>query len=294
MSKKTGIVGTGNMGGGMAKRLLDLGWPVYVHDLDTIKQSELQTAGAHGCAHAAAVAQAAEVVIVCVIDASQVQQVFDGPHGLLAGLHAGQTVVMCPTIAPADTEHFAQQLQAIGVHMIDAPMSGGPIRAANGTMSLMLAAPPEVLAAQDDLLQSLSNQCVLISDRVGDGARVKLVNNLLAGINLVGACEAMVLAEKMGLSTETALSLIERSSGQSWIASDRLRRVFANDTTIGSHMRLLAKDTRLAMASAHQVGYAGWLGEAAAKAFALACEQGMTDMDDSNMLAFIRRAADPS
>jgi 3-hydroxyisobutyrate dehydrogenase-like beta-hydroxyacid dehydrogenase len=121
-----------------------------------------------------------------------------------------------------------------------------------------------------------------------------LVNNLLAGINLVGACEAMVLAEKMGLAKETALSLIERSSGQSWIASDRLRRVFANDTSIGSHMRLLAKDTRLAMASAQQVGYAGWLGESAAKAFAMACEQGMTDMDDSNMLAFIRQAADSS
>ena len=231
---------------------------------------------------------------MCVIDASQVQQVFDGPHGLLAGLTAGQTVVMCPTIAPADTEHFAQQLQAIGVHMVDAPMSGGPIRAANGSMSLMLAAPEAVLAAQDDLLQALSNQCVLISHRVGDGARVKLVNNLLAGINLVGACEAMVLAEKMGLAKETALSLIERSSGQSWIASDRLRRVFANDTSIGSHMRLLAKDTRLAMASAQQVGYAGWLGESAAKAFAMACEQGMTDMDDSNMLAFIRQAADRS
>ena len=294
MSKKTGIVGTGNMGGGMAKRLLDLGWPVFVHDLDATKQSALQAAGARGCLHAAALAQAAEVVIVCVIDASQVQQVFDGPHGLLAGLTAGQTVVMCPTIAPADTEHFAQQLQAIGVHMVDAPMSGGPIRAANGSMSLVLAAPEAILAAQDDLLQALSSQCVFISHRTGDGARVKLVNNLLAGINLVGACEAMVLAEKMGLAKETALSLIERSSGQSWIASDRLRRVFANDTSIGSHMRLLAKDTRLAMASAQQVGYAGCLGESAAKAFAMACEQGMTDMDDSNMLAFIRQAADRS
>jgi putative dehydrogenase len=294
MSKKIGIVGTGNMGGGMAKRLLDLGWPVVVHDLDATKQSALQAAGAQACLHAAALAQAVDVVIVCVIDAVQVQQVFDGPHGLLAGLTAGQTVVMCPTIAPADTEHFAQQLQAIGVHMVDAPMSGGPIRAANGTMSLMLAAPETVLAAQDDLLQALSNQCVLISHQVGDGARVKLVNNLLAGINLVGACEAMVLAEKMGLPKETALSLIERSSGQSWIASDRLRRVFANDTSIGSHMRLLAKDTRLAMASAHQVGYAGWLGESTAKAFAMACDQGMTDMDDSNMLAFIRQAADRS
>jgi len=91
MSKKIGIVGTGNMGGGMAKRLLDLGWLVFVHDLDTTKQSALQAAGAQACAHAAALAQAAEVVIVCVIDASQVQQVFDGPHGLLAGLTAGQT-----------------------------------------------------------------------------------------------------------------------------------------------------------------------------------------------------------
>ncbi|NBX61817.1 MAG: NAD(P)-dependent oxidoreductase [Betaproteobacteria bacterium] len=290
MNTQTGIVGVGNMGGGMAKRLLSLGWPVVVHDLDANKLSELNALGAQISANAAAVAQAADTVIVCVIDAAQIQQVFDGPQGLLAGLKAGQTVIMCPTIAPSDTEHFAQQLQAIGVHMVDAPMSGGPIRAGNGTMSLMLAAPEDVLAAQDALLQALSNQCVLISHRVGDGARVKLVNNLLAGINLVGACEAMVLAEKMGLSQDTALSLIERSSGQSWIATDRLRRVFANDTSIGSHMRLLAKDTRLAMASAEQVGFSGWLGADAAKAFAMACEQGMTDMDDSQMLAFIRQA----
>ncbi len=290
MNQQTGLVGVGNMGGGMAKRLLSLGWPVVVHDLDADKVSELNALGAQVGTNAAAVAQAADTVIVCVIDAAQVQQVFDGPQGLLAGLKAGQTVIMCPTIAPSDTEHFAQQLQAIGVHMVDAPMSGGPIRAGNGTMSLMLAAPEQVLAAQDALLQALSNQCVLISHRVGDGARVKLVNNLLAGINLVGACEAMVLAEKMGLSQDTALSLIERSSGQSWIATDRLRRVFANDTSIGSHMRLLAKDTRLAMASAGQVGFSGWLGADAAKAFAMACEQGMTDLDDSQMLAFIRQA----
>lgn len=290
MNQQTGLVGVGNMGGGMAKRLLSLGWPVVVHDLDADKVSELNALGAQVGTNAAAVAQAADTVIVCVIDAAQVQQVFDGPQGLLAGLKAGQTVIMCPTIAPSDTEHFAQQLQAIGVHMVDAPMSGGPIRAGNGTMSLMLSAPEQVLAAQDALLQALSNQCVLISHRVGDGARVKLVNNLLAGINLVGACEAMVLAEKMGLSQDTALSLIERSSGQSWIATDRLRRVFANDTSIGSHMRLLAKDTRLAMASAGQVGFSGWLGADAAKAFAMACEQGMTDLDDSQMLAFIRQA----
>jgi 3-hydroxyisobutyrate dehydrogenase len=288
MSKHIGIVGIGNMGGGMARRLLSQGWPVHVHDKDAATQHALQALGAQGCDSPAAVAHAADTVIVCVIDAVQVQQVFDGAHGLLAGLKAGQTVIMCPTIAPAQTEDFSRQLQAIGVHMVDAPMSGGPIRAANGTMSLMLAAPADVLARQQDLLNTLSNQCVFITHRIGDGARVKLVNNILAGINLVGACEAMVLAEKMGLDKEIALSLIERSSGQNWIGTDRLRRVFAGDTTIGSHMRLLAKDTRLAMESAHQVGFDGWLGSAAARAFALACEQGMTEMDDSKMLEFIR------
>ena len=288
MTRDVGIVGTGNMGGGMAQRLLSQGWVVHVHDKSVSTQQALQHAGAHGCDSPAAVAQAADTVIVCVIDAAQVQQVFDGANGLLAGLKTGQTVIMCPTIAPAQTEDFASQLQAIGVHMVDAPMSGGPIRAANGSMSLMLAASEDVLAAQHELLNTLSNQCVFISHRIGDGARVKLVNNLLAGINLVGACEAMVLAEKMGLDKEVALSLIERSSGQNWIGTDRLRRVFAGDTTIGSHMRLLAKDTRLAMESAQQVGFDGWLGGPAAKAFAQACEQGMTDMDDSQMLEFIR------
>ena len=290
MKNNIGIVGNGNMGAGMANRLLSMGWPVHVHDIDSAKQKTLEQAGAHGHGSAAAVARAADVVIVCVIDAVQVQQVFDGAEGLLAGLTAGQTVIMCPTIAPAQTESFEKQCLAIGVRMVDAPMSGGPIRAANGTMSLMLAAPAEVLAEQEALLQTLSDKCVVISHRVGDGARVKLVNNLLAGINLVGACEVMVLAEKMGLDKENALSLIERSSGQNWIGSDRLRRVFAGDTTIGSHMRLLAKDTRLAMEAAQEVGFDGWLGGLTAKAFNQACAQGMTDMDDSKMLEFIRLA----
>ena len=278
------------MGAGMANRLLQTGWPVHVHDLDAAKQLVLQTAGAHVHGSAAEVARASDVVIVCVIDAVQVQQVMAGSDGLLSGLKAGQTVIMCPTMAPIQTEGFGKQLQAIGVAMVDAPMSGGPLRAANGTMSLMLAAPAIVLSAQEALLQTLSDKCVLISHRVGDGARVKLVNNLLAGINLVGACEAMVLAEKMGLDKEIALSLIERSSGQSWIGSDRLRRVFAADTFVGSHMRLLAKDTKLAMEAAYEAGFDGYLGDLTAKLFKHACEQGMADMDDSKMLEFIRQA----
>ena len=99
------------MGGGMAKRLLGMGWPVHVHDKDAATQQALQALGAQGCDSPAAVAQAADTVIVCVIDAVQVQEVLDGPDGLLARMKPGQTVIMCPTMAPADTEDFARQLQ---------------------------------------------------------------------------------------------------------------------------------------------------------------------------------------
>ena len=98
MKKNIGIVGNGNMGAGMANRLLSMGWPVHVHDIDNAKQKALEQSGAHGHGSAAAVARAADVIIVCVIDAVQVQQVFDGAEGLLAGLSAGQTVIMCPRL----------------------------------------------------------------------------------------------------------------------------------------------------------------------------------------------------
>ena len=291
--KRVGIIGVGNMGGGMAKRLLSQGWAVDVCDIDAHKTKALQTLGAtvHNTPHA--LAQHVHTVIVCVVNAQDVQDVLSGTHepsdGLLNALQMHHTVMLCPTLSPKDVENTATLLLAKQVHTIDAPMSGGPLRAEQGSMSLMVACEDAVFAAHENLLHTLSSQVFRISQRVGDGARTKLVNNLLAGINLVGAAEVMALAERLGLSLDTTLSVIAQSSGQSWIGSDRMQRALQNDWAPRAHMTLLTKDTALAQQAAHSVGFQGVLGQQAAKAFADASAAGFADLDDAAMLQWLRQ-----
>ena len=282
--KSVGIIGVGNMGGGMARRLLSQGWSVHVRDVDSTVLPALQASGAVVQNSPAALAQAVDRLIVCVVDAQQVVEVLFGPQGAVNGMRLGQTVVMCPTISPEDAEMLGHRLRAIGVDPIDAPMSGGPARAEQGSMSLMVACPDAVFEANQDLLHALANPVFRISERVGDGARTKLVNNLLAGINLAGAAEVLALAQRMGLDLTTTLDVMERSSGQSWIASDRMRRAIAGDYAPRAHMTLLEKDTRLAVEAAQRAGVTPALGTQASAIFAQASAAGFAKDDDAALL----------
>ena len=283
-----GIVGVGNMGGAMAARLLEAGWPVQVCDIDLHRVRALELQGAQVRHTPAQCADGVAALIVCVVDSPQVEAVLFGPAGAATVLQPGQDVLLCPTIAPQDTERFTARLQGHGVCTIDAPMSGGPIRARDGTMSLMLAGADDVIARQRDLIDSLSGKVWRVSSRPGDGARAKLVNNLLAGINLVGAAEAIALAERLGLDAANMLALIEQSSGQSWIGSDRMRRAIAGDFEPRAHMTLLEKDTRLAMEAAAAAGFQGPLGAAAHAVFDRACDAGLSGRDDGALLQLLR------
>jgi 3-hydroxyisobutyrate dehydrogenase len=139
------------------------------------------------------------------------------------------------------------------------------------------------------VLETLSSQVFRLGPRIGDGARVKLVNNLLAGINLAGAAEAMALASQLGLNLPRTLAVIEQSSGQSWIGSDRLRRALQGDYLPRAHASLLNKDTHLALGMAREVGAVTPIGEQAAAVFAQACERGLAGMDDAIVFELLRR-----
>ena len=132
MSYEVGIVGVGNMGGGMALNLLAKGWKVHVCDLDNAKTEILKKKGAIVHIEPAQLAIHSIVNIVCVVDAAQSHEVLFGPQGLASGLSPGRTVMLCPTLAPQDVEGFAQTLQPRAIQVIDAPMSGGPQRAVPG------------------------------------------------------------------------------------------------------------------------------------------------------------------
>jgi 3-hydroxyisobutyrate dehydrogenase len=166
------------MGGGMALRLLSQGWPVHVFDIMADRMAALASAGARAHASAAEAASAARATIVCVVDSGQSRDVLFGAGALAQSVPLGHTVLLCPTIAPADVEDIARALRPHGVFCIDAPMSGGPARAADGSMSLMVACENQVFERHHRLLDTLSSRLFRISERPGDGARSKLVNNL--------------------------------------------------------------------------------------------------------------------
>jgi L-threonate 2-dehydrogenase len=283
------LVGVGNMGGGMAQRLGQLGWVPRVHDIDPAKVQALVPFGAVAPADIARAAAESIATIICVVDAAQTREVLFGPPGLAPGLPAGHVVMLCPTIAPQDVEAIAAELAVRGIHTIDAPMSGGPARARDGSMSLMVAGEDAVVDRLLPLLDALSSKVFRVSQRVGDGARTKLVNNLLAGINLVGAAEAMALAGRLGLDLERTLDVVQQSSGQSWIGGDRMRRAIAGDLAPRAHMTLLAKDTRLALEAAAAAGFAGPLGAPASAVFAAAVAAGLEGLDDAALLGFLQR-----
>ncbi len=275
------IVGVGNMGGGMAANLLAQGWTVRVNDTEPSRVAALVAQGAVACPTAAECAAPADITIVCVVDAKQTDDVLFGAGGVAAAVPAGHAVMLCPTISPQDVQAFTQRLAGLGLKTIDAPMSGGPARARDGSMSLMVACADAVFNQHSALVNTLSSKVFRISQRPGDGARTKLVNNLLAGINLVGAAEVMALAGRMGLDLERTLDVIEQSSGQSWIGSDRMRRAIVGDYAPRAQVTLLQKDTRLAMQAAQSAGFEGPLGAAARDTFARAAAAGFDALDDA-------------
>ena len=156
-------------------------------------------------------------------------------------------------------------------------------------MSLMVACADAVFEAHAPLLNALSSRVFRISTQLGDGAKTKLVNNLLAAINLAGAAECMALASKLGLDLPATLAVIAQSSGASWIGQDRLPRALAGDYAPRAHTSLLAKDSALALKMAAELGFDLRLGRVGAAAFADALVQGLGAQDDASLFALMQQ-----
>lgn len=286
------VVGAGNMGGAMLARLRDLAWTVGVHDTDAQAQAKAVSEGALPFASPLQAVRSLApdgVMLIAVVDAAQTEAVLWGAGGAGWDLKPGQTVMLCPTLGPKTVQDQAERLAQRGVDCMDAPMSGGPLRARQGSMSLMVACSEPVWQRSQDLLQALSQQVFRVGVRAGDGARTKLVNNLLAAVNLAGAAEALALAERLGLEPAVTLSVIEASSGQSWIGSDRMRRALVGDFEPRAHVSLLAKDTGLAISAADEVAYDPPLGRLARDLFAQAMAQGWDQLDDAALFQLMRQ-----
>ena len=199
MRQSIGLIGPGAMGLGITPALVRGGFEVFVRDIDPARNTLARASAATVCVSPAEVASCADIVITVVVDARQTDDVCFGPQGIAETLKPGGIIMMCSTVGPAYAADLAGRIGARGLVMVDAPISGGPARAAAGTMSMMLSGPATALVRCEAMLKAMSDKRYIISEKPGDGSRMKLVNNLMAGINLVGAAEAFALGIKGGL-----------------------------------------------------------------------------------------------
>ncbi len=297
MNSSIAIIGVGAMGGAMAKCLLAKGHSVMVRDVLTDREKALSSLGAKVLASPAQAAAEASVIFIVVVDSKEIEEVLWGGHGkplgLLSALTPKHIVLFNSTIAPEDTQRFCEAVQAAGAQAIDAPISGGPARAAAGTMSMMLASSTSVIAQVETLLDQMTAKRFVISERHGDAAKVKLTNNLMAGLNLLAGAEALAFGERLGLDPRQLLELMAVSSGQSWMADDRLTRALVDDFEPRAQTRVITKDLRLANELAKRHGLDLPLGGKAAKLYAEACAAGFDLEDDASVLKHYRQLFRP-
>jgi len=286
------------MGMAMAERLQACGQQVYLCDVDPARQALGRSLGMQVETAPAALALQCSRILIVVLDALQVRDVLYGgslaspasplPDRLLAALKHDHRIMFCSTVSPQEASFACEQVTQAGALALDTPISGGPARAALGQISMMIAGPQTTQTLLAEVLAQLSNKLFSISERYGDGARAKLVNNLLAAINLVGGAEALALGEQLGLDPQSLLALINESSGASWMLGHRMPRALGMESGITAQTHVLTKDVKLANLMAQERGLSLPMGEVAARQMQASCDHGWRDADDSSVFHWYR------
>jgi 3-hydroxyisobutyrate dehydrogenase-like beta-hydroxyacid dehydrogenase len=262
---RLGIVGLGAMGARMARRLLDAGHEVAVHDAAPAAADALAASGATACASAREVADRATIVLVSLPAPEIVAAV---ARELIGGAEL-RTYVDLSTTGPDVAEEVADLLAAAGIGCVDAPVSGGPAGAEAGRLTLMVAAAPEAVAEARPVLERLGSLLV-VGDRPGQGQTVKVINNLLSASAIAITAEAVALGVKAGIDPATLLDVVHVSSGASNAASTKFpQQVLTRRFDHGFRLALMAKDVRLCLAEAQRRGVPMLLGGLVAQLWTL-------------------------
>ena len=281
-----GVIGIGAMGMGVVESLLRTGIKTYVRDIVPERMIAAEKMGVVSCSSAAQLARAVDIVIILVVNAEQVEEVLFGAEGAAPALAKGSVVILSSTLAPDYVEALAPRLAALQLKLLDAPVSGGPARAAAGTMTIMAAGVPDAYQRCIGLLANISGKVFHLGDIPGAASKMKLVNNLLAGVNLVAAAEAMALAIRIDLDPQMVFDVVKESSGASWVFQDRMARVLDGDYEPRAALPILTKDLGLALDLAKHRNFPALLGALAHQVFSTSSQSAFGAEDDAAIIKY--------
>jgi L-threonate 2-dehydrogenase len=284
MANNIGVIGLGAMGRGMAASLRRAGHAVHVCDVRAEAAQAFAAEGGTACAHPAELGAACDVVVSVVVNAAQTEEVLFGAQGAAATMKPGSLFIMCSTVDPHWSVALEKRLADLGLLYLDAPISGGAAKAASGQMTMMTAGSPAAYAKAGGALEAMAAKVYRLGDKAGNGSKVKIINQLLAGVHIAAAAEAMALGLREGVEAKALYEVITNSAGNSWMFENRMAHVLAADYTPLSAVDIFVKDLGLVLDTARATKFPLPLSATAHQMFMQASTAGYGREDDSAVI----------
>jgi 3-hydroxyisobutyrate dehydrogenase len=280
---RAAVIGLGSMGSGMAVSLLRAGFDVVGHDVASGAVDRFVTQGGRGAASPAAAAAGADIVVSVVVNAAQTEAVLFGEGGVADAMPSGSVFVSSATMDPDVARKLAARLTAMDRHYLDAPISGGAQRAAEGALTILASGSDAAFAKAQGALDAMAAKVYALGDAPGTGAAFKMINQLLAGAHIAVACEAITFAAKQGLDIRKVYEVITASAGNSWMFENRVPHVLDGDYAPRSAVDIFVKDLGIVQDMARGAKFPVPMAAAALQLFLMASGSGMGREDDASV-----------
>jgi putative dehydrogenase len=283
------VIGLGSMGFGMATSLKRKGFEVTGCDVSADLVARFVADGGKGAKTPAEAAKGADMVICVVLNAAQTETVLFGRDGVVETLAKDTVFVSSATMDPEVARRLAKQLEATGRHYLDAPISGGAQRAAQGELTILASGSQAAFAKARPALDAMAAKLYELGDAPGQGAAFKMINQLLAGVHIAAASEAIAFAAKQGLDLQKVYEVITASAGNSWMFENRMPHVIAGDYKPRSAVEIFVKDLGIVQDMARNARFPAPLASTALQMFLMASASGMGRDDDASVARLYAR-----
>jgi 3-hydroxyisobutyrate dehydrogenase len=281
------VIGLGSMGLGAARSARTAGLDVVGCDLVAATRAAFEALGGRATADAAEAARDADAVLVMVVNAAQTDAVLFGAGGAAAAMKPGGIILSSATMAPDEARRLATQAEARGLLYLDAPISGGPVKAMQGALTVMASGTPAAFAAAEPVLAGIAATVHRLGEAAGIGAAYKIVNQLLAGVHIAAACEAMTFASRLGLDLRKVYEVITASAGNSWMFENRVPHILDGDYAPKSAVDIFTKDLGIVAAIGRAEQFPLPVAAIALQQFLATAAAGMGRDDDTSVARMI-------
>jgi 3-hydroxyisobutyrate dehydrogenase len=286
---RVGVIGLGSMGLGMALSLKRAGFDVAGCDVTPAAVGKLVAEKGRSAATPSDAARDADAVVSVVVNAAQTEAILFGENGVAETLPNGSVFISSATMDPDAARRLARQLEATGRHYLDAPISGGAQRAAQGELTILASGSEAAFAKARPALDAMSAKLYELGSEPGQGAAFKMINQLLAGVHIAAASEAIAFAAKQGLDIKKVYEVITASAGNSWMFENRMPHVLEGDYTPRSAVDIFVKDLGIVQDMARTAKFPVPVSAAALQMFLMTSAAGMGRDDDASVARMYAR-----